>query len=125
ICPHGRTGKNPIPGGLAERRSGGMLDMGSMAGVPSRHHDEEVGNMHILPHDVDHEFPEFVPLIHKLRGSDERLAKLLEEYERVNGEIVDIEENDKPFQEFEFEAMKKRRLKLKDEIYFILRGHQH
>ena len=81
--------------------------------------------MHILPHDVDHEFPEFVPLIHKLRGSDERLAKLLEEYERVNGEIVDIEENDKPFQEFEFEAMKKRRLKLKDEIYFILRGHQH
>ena len=81
--------------------------------------------MYILPHDVDHEFPEFVPLIRKLKDSDERLAKLLEEYDRVNGEIVDIEENDKPFQDFEFEEMKKRRLKLKDEIYFILRGHEH
>ncbi len=81
--------------------------------------------MNILPHDVDHEFPEFAPLIHKLKDSDERLAKLIEEYERVNSEIVDIEENDKPFQDFEFEGMKKRRLKLKDEIYFILRGHQH
>jgi uncharacterized protein YdcH (DUF465 family) len=43
----------------------------------------------------------------------------------VNAEIVDIEENDKPFQDFEFENMKKLRLKLKDEIYLILRGYRH
>lgn len=81
--------------------------------------------MYILPHDVDHEFPEFSQLIHELKDRDGRLAELLDEYERVNAEIVDIEENDKPFQEFQFEDMKKRRLKVKDEIYFILRGHQH
>jgi uncharacterized protein YdcH (DUF465 family) len=50
---------------------------------------------------------------------------LVEEYEQLNAEIVDIEENEKPFQDFEFEEMKKRRLKLKDEIYLILRGAQH
>ena len=81
--------------------------------------------MQILPHDVDHEFPEFKNLIHELRDRDQRLAELIDEYERINAQIVDIEENDKPFQDFEFEVMKKRRLKLKDEIYFFLRGHKH
>ncbi|MCW5621985.1 MAG: DUF465 domain-containing protein [Burkholderiales bacterium] len=78
--------------------------------------------MHILPHDLDHEFPEFSPLIHNLKQEDDRLAMLVEEYERVNSQIVDIEENDKPFQDFEFEAMKKQRLRLKDSIYLILRS---
>jgi uncharacterized protein YdcH (DUF465 family) len=81
--------------------------------------------MQILPHDVDHEFPEFKNLIHELRDRDQRLAELIDEYERINAQIVDIEENDKPFQDFEFEVMKKRRLKLKDDIYFLLRGYQH
>jgi len=81
--------------------------------------------MQILPHDVDHEFPEFKNLIHELRDRDQRLAELIDQYEQVNAQIVDIEENDKPFQDFEFEVMKKRRLKLKDEIYFLLRGYQH
>lgn len=76
--------------------------------------------MRVLPHDLDHEFPEFVPLIHELRECDPHLAHLFDEYEKVNAQIVDIEENDKPFEDFEFEAMKKRRLKLKDDIYRIL-----
>ncbi|HZR01874.1 MAG TPA: DUF465 domain-containing protein [Burkholderiales bacterium] len=76
--------------------------------------------MHILPHDLDHEFPEYMPLIHDLKEHDDQLARLFDEYERVNREIVDIEENDKPFQDFEFEAMKKQRLRLKDSIYRIL-----
>lgn len=76
--------------------------------------------MHILPHDLDHEFPEYQPLIHDLREHDDRLAVLFQEYERVNDQIVDIEENDKPFQDFEFEAMKKQRLRLKDDIYRAL-----
>ena len=78
--------------------------------------------MHILPHDLDHEFPEFSPLIHDLKQQDDRLAMLVDEYDRVNDQIVDIEENDKPFQDFEFEAMKKQRLRLKDSIYLILRS---
>ena len=79
--------------------------------------------MYVQPHDLDHEFPEYMTLIHDLKQHDERLARLFGEYERVNGEIVDIEENDKPFQDFEFETLKKRRLRLKDEIYLALRNH--
>jgi uncharacterized protein YdcH (DUF465 family) len=60
-----------------------------------------------------------------MKSQDSRLADLVEEYERLNADIVDIEENDKLFQDFEFEEMKKRRLLLKDQIYFILRGDQH
>ena len=78
--------------------------------------------MHILPHDLEHEFPEFTPLINDLKQQDDRLAMLVTEYDRVNSQIVDIEENDKPFQDFEFEAMKKQRLRLKDSIYLILRS---
>ncbi len=64
--------------------------------------------MHVQPHDLDHEFPEFHNLIHELKQKDPRLSLLFEEYERVNNEIVDIEENDKPFQDFEFEDLKKK-----------------
>jgi uncharacterized protein YdcH (DUF465 family) len=85
-------------------------------------HAEEEVPMHILPHDLEHEFPEFTPLIHDLKQHDDRAAHLFDEYERVNSAIVDIEENDKPFQDFEFEEMKKRRLQLKDSIYLMLRS---
>lgn len=81
--------------------------------------------MYVQPHDVAHEFPEFISLIEELKEQDQRLASLIDEYEKVNAQIVDIEENDKPFQDFEFENMKKLRLKLKDEIYLILRGYRH
>jgi uncharacterized protein YdcH (DUF465 family) len=81
--------------------------------------------MYIQPHDVEHEFPEYKEVLLEMKSQDSRLADLVEEYERLNADIVDIEENDKLFQDFEFEEMKKRRLLLKDQIYFILRGDQH
>ncbi len=81
--------------------------------------------MYIQPHDVEHEFPEYKQTLQEMKSQDAHLAELIAEYEQLNAEIVDIEENEKPFQDFEFEDMKKRRLLLKDEIYFILRGEQH
>jgi len=81
--------------------------------------------MYIQPHDVEHEFPEYRQTLKEMRSHDTHLAQLVAEYEQLNSEIVDIEENDKPFQDFEFEEMKKRRLLLKDEIYLILRGAEH
>ena len=80
--------------------------------------------MQILPHDLDHEFPEFSGVMHRLRQRDPRLGSLFEQYDRVNGTIVDIEENDKPFQDLEFEEMKKERLRIKDQIYAILSTHK-
>lgn len=80
--------------------------------------------MQILPHDLEHEFPEFSGLMHQLRERDPKLGGLFEQYDEVNGAIVDIEENDKPFQDAEFEEMKKQRLRIKDEIYSALRAHR-
>jgi uncharacterized protein len=80
--------------------------------------------MQILPHDLDHEFPEYSGIMHQLKQHDPRLGNLFEQYDKVNGAIVDIEENDKPFQDFEFEEMKKRRLRIKDEIYRALQAHK-
>lgn len=77
--------------------------------------------MYVLPHDLDHEFPEYVSLIHDLQSHDPTAADLFAEYERVNGAIVDIETNDKLFQDFEFEELKKQRLRVKDRIYSHLR----
>lgn len=81
--------------------------------------------MQILPHDLDHEFPEYASLIHDLKSQDERLAMLCEEYELLNAAIVDIEENEKPFEDLQFEVMKKKRLRLKDEIHQAIRGRHH
>ena len=80
--------------------------------------------MQILQHDLDHELPEFLDLIHELKDKDQQLATLFEAYEQVNREIVDIEENDKVFQDFEFEVLKKKRLRLKDDIYVALRAYK-
>jgi uncharacterized protein YdcH (DUF465 family) len=81
--------------------------------------------MYIQPHDVEHEFPEYKQTLEQMKSRDARLAELIEEYEQLNAEIVGIEENERLFQDFEFEEMKKRRLMLKDEIYSILRGAEH
>ncbi len=81
--------------------------------------------MRIPPHDLTHEFPERVDVIHELRAHDPGAAALFDEYERLNAQIVDIEENDKPFVDHEFEALKKHRLKLKDEIFAVLNRGRH
>ncbi len=80
--------------------------------------------MQILPHDLDHEFPEFSGLMHDLRAHDPKLGNLFEQYDRVNSAIVDIEENDKPYQDIEIEQMKKQRLRIKDDIYRALQAHK-
>ncbi len=81
--------------------------------------------MYVLPHDLDHEFPEFSQLLHELREHDDTATVLMAEYDRVNGTIVDIEENDRPYQDFEFESLKKERLRIKDELYRHLKRVSH
>jgi len=102
-----------------------MLDpSATLPGSGARRNREEDEDMQILQHDLDHEFPEYLNLIHELKDKDQSLAGLFEAYERVNQQIVDIEENDKVFQDFEFEDLKKKRLRLKDDIYYALLAHK-
>jgi uncharacterized protein YdcH (DUF465 family) len=80
--------------------------------------------MLLQPHDLHHEFPEYHDAIHELKVSNQHFAKLFDEYHRVNKDIQRIEENDEPVTDFALEDMKKLRLKLKDELYVILRAHK-
>lgn len=78
--------------------------------------------MPIEHHDLQHGFPEFHDRIHALKISDAHFARLMEEYHRVDREVRRIEQEiDTPSDAYT-EDMKKRRVRLKDELYSLLRA---
>lgn len=74
-------------------------------------------------HDLHHEFPEYRDQIHSLKVSDGHFARLFDEYHDVNRHVVRVEVNAELATDFELEELKKRRLRLKDELYEILKDH--
>lgn len=72
-------------------------------------------------HELTEEFPEFKDRIAELRSHDEHFAELCGEYERINKEVIHIENESVNTSDFYWENLKKRRLKLKDELYVMLR----
>jgi uncharacterized protein YdcH (DUF465 family) len=73
-------------------------------------------------HDLLHEFPEYKDRIHELKVSDPQFAKLFDEYHDVDHEVRRIEEGiETPSDEYT-EELKMRRLKLKDELYAMIKG---
>jgi len=79
--------------------------------------------MYVQPHDLEHEFPDYVELIAELRHRDAKFQALFDKYTRFNSEVVKAEEADVPMSDFAFEELKKKRLVAKDEIYSLLRAH--
>jgi hypothetical protein len=78
--------------------------------------------MELQQHDLHHEFPEFRDAIHALKTSSHHFARLFDEYHRVNRDVRRIEENEEPVTDLALEEMKKRRLRLKDELHDMLRA---
>ncbi|UCE31067.1 MAG: DUF465 domain-containing protein [Burkholderiales bacterium] len=78
--------------------------------------------MLIEQHDLPHEFPEYGARIEALKASNEEFARLAGEYEAVNKEIVAVEEGAEVMDGFSLEDLKKKRLRLKDELYAMLRA---
>lgn len=73
-------------------------------------------------HDLIHEFPEYKDRIHELKVSDPEFAKLFDEYHEIDNEVRRIEEGiETPSDEYT-EKLKMRRLRLKDELYAMLKG---
>ncbi len=71
-------------------------------------------------HDLANEFPAFKARIHELKQNDRHFIKQYDEYQDVDKEVFRIEEGiETPSDEYT-ETLKKRRLKLKDELYAIL-----
>ncbi|NLF52887.1 MAG: DUF465 domain-containing protein [Thauera phenolivorans] len=77
--------------------------------------------MILEPHDLFHEFPEYKEQIEALKTSDEKFARMCDEYHEVNKHVQTIELDEEIATDFELEDLKKQRLHLKDELYGILR----
>ena len=73
-----------------------------------------------VPHELSEEFPQEVSLIEQLRKANYEFRRLATGYDEVNRSIHRIESGEEPTSDEVLEKLKKRRLKLKDEITAIL-----
>jgi uncharacterized protein len=72
------------------------------------------------PHDLVVEFPEYAEKIRRLKLEDTYFARLNEQYFKINEAVYHAETNVVPTDDFNETAMRKKRLRLKDEIFAIL-----
>ncbi len=73
-------------------------------------------------HDLIHEFPELTDKINQLRTKDPAFAKLMDEYDAIDRRVRELEELAQPVADETMEDLKKERLRLKDELYALLRA---
>lgn len=73
-------------------------------------------------HDLVHEFPEHREKIHALKTSNAHFARLFDEYHVATREVERIEGAGVPIDDASFEEKKKKRLRLKDELYAMLQA---
>lgn len=72
-------------------------------------------------HDLVHEFPEYKEKIHELKTTDQKFARLFEEYHEVDHEVHRIEEGNENTSDEYLEERKKIRLNLKDQLFVMLK----
>ena len=69
-------------------------------------------------------FPEFRDLIQGLRGSNPHFSKIFEDHEQLDREISQLELDPVHQINDDIEALKRKKLRLKDEMYHLLRNAQ-
>ena len=69
-----------------------------------------------IPHELADEFPQEASLIKRLTKASYQFRRVVARYEEVNRHIYRIESEEEPTADVVLERLKKRRLKLKDEI---------
>lgn len=68
-------------------------------------------------------FPEFRDLITKLKTEDAHFARLFDKHNELDQRVKNIESNIEIGTPTEVENLKKEKLRLKDEMYAILKKH--
>jgi len=76
------------------------------------------------PHDLTEEFPDQRERITELKTRNGHFARLVEEYNEVNRTIHRTETRVEPTSEDVEEELKRRRVRLKDEIAQMLQGQE-
>lgn len=79
--------------------------------MPIEHHD-----------DLTQEFPEFKDRVQELGAVSPEFADMYAEYREVDNEIYRIEQGVATPSDHYTEELKKRRVRLKDRLYAMLRG---
>lgn len=74
------------------------------------------------PHAIHEEFPDDAQVIHDLKLSDPRFARLLAEYDVINDEVVAAETLVKPTDPDHETEIRRRRVQLKDQIAQAIAG---
>jgi uncharacterized protein YdcH (DUF465 family) len=72
------------------------------------------------PNELISEFPEFAFKITSLKTKEPHFARLYGEYHEINRAVHRAETNVEPTDDLNLEVMRKKRLKLKDELYAML-----
>ena len=72
-------------------------------------------------HSLAQELPEHKDRIHDLKTNDGHFARLFDDYEDVNKEILRIEKEIEAASDERLEDLKKTRLSIKDEIVTLLK----
>ncbi len=72
------------------------------------------------PHELAEEFPEFAAKLRELKLGDAHFARLADSYHEVNRAIHRAETSVEPMSEEAETALRRQRMKLKDEIYAML-----
>jgi uncharacterized protein YdcH (DUF465 family) len=80
--------------------------------------------MTLEKHDLHHEFPEFTNEIHHLKMNDNHFARLFNEYHDVDQEVHRIEQGVENTSDEYLESKKKQRLKLKDNLFVMIKKVQ-
>jgi uncharacterized protein YdcH (DUF465 family) len=83
-----------------------------------------VRTMRVEHHDLDHEFPKLHDVMQELTKQNDRFRAMFSEYHNLTDEIERLEEADLPVGDFTIEDMKKKRVRLKDQIYHMAIGFQ-
>ncbi|MDI4658996.1 YdcH family protein [Xanthobacter autotrophicus] len=72
------------------------------------------------PHELAADFPDYAEKIQALKLSDAHFAKLSDAYHEVNRQVHRAETDVEPTGDAEIEAMRRERMRLKDELFALL-----
>lgn len=77
--------------------------------------------MALTHHPLIKEFPEHKDRIHELKMANNHFSDLMKQYEDVDKHVFRIESGEEPTGDEYLRDLKKERLKLKDELYSIIK----
>lgn len=80
--------------------------------------------MQVEHHDLLNDFPNLSDEIQVLKGGNHHFARLFDEYHHLTREVERLEEEDVPVDDFTIEDLKKKRIRLKDDLYKMIASHR-